>query len=158
MCGICGIYGGNDKDLILKMVRVLKHRSPDGNGYYADSDCAMGHARLSINDLTKNGAQPMCNETEDLWLSINGEIYNFKELRRLLEKKGHQFKSNSDSEVALHSYEEYGVSFLHSLHGMYALALYDQSNKRLILARDPIGKKPLYYAATENGELIFASK
>ena len=87
MCGICEIYGGNDKNLILKMIRVLKHRGPDGNGYYADSDFAMGHTRLSINDLTKNGAQPMCNENEELWLSINGEIYNFKELRRRLKKR-----------------------------------------------------------------------
>jgi len=158
MCGICGIYGGDDKNLILKMMAVLKHRGPDDSGYYADTDIAMGHTRLSINDLTKHGAQPMCNEDGNLWLSINGEIYNFKELRNSLEGRGHQFKSRSDSEVVLHSYEEYGLSFLQSLRGMYALALYDQSNKRLILARDPIGKKPLYYATTNNGELIFASE
>ncbi len=89
MCGICAIYGGNDKTLILNMIRVLKHRGPDGNGYYVDSNFAMGHTRLSINDLTKHGAQPICNENGDLWLSIIGEIYNFKELRRELEKKGH---------------------------------------------------------------------
>jgi asparagine synthase (glutamine-hydrolysing) len=161
MCGICGIYGiygGDAKNLILNMMAVLKHRGPDDRGYYADTAVTLGHTRLSINDLSKNGSQPICNEDEDLWLSINGEIYNFKELRTSLEKNGHQFKSNSDSEVVLHSYEEYGLSFLHSLRGMYALALYDQSNKRLILARDPIGKKPLYYAITSNGELVFASE
>ena len=137
---------------------VMGRRGPDGNGYFAHTDVTIGHTRLSINDLTKHGAQPMSNEDGNLWLSINDEIYNFKELRGLLEVKGHQFKSNSDSEVVLHSYEEYGPYFLHSLRGMYAFALYDQSNKRLILARDPIGKKPLYYAITKNDELIFASE
>jgi len=77
MCGICGIYGADDKNLILNMMTVLKHRGPDDRGYYADTDVTLGHTRLSINDLTKNGAQPMCNEVEDNWLSINGEIYNF---------------------------------------------------------------------------------
>jgi asparagine synthase (glutamine-hydrolysing) len=158
MCGICGIYGADDTNLILNMMAVLKHRGPDGCAYYADAAVTLGHTRLSINDLSKNGSQPICNEEEDLWLSINGEIYNFKELRSSLEKNGHHFKSNSDSEVVLHCYEEHGLSFLHCLRGMYALALYDQSHKRLILARDPIGKKPLYYTTTKNGEVIFASE
>lgn len=81
MCGICGIYGADDKNLILDMLAVLKYRGPDDCGYYADTAVTLGHTRLSINDLSKNGSQPICNEEEDLWLSINGEIYNFKELR-----------------------------------------------------------------------------
>lgn len=157
MCGICGIYGVEDRALIQSMLSVMKHRGPDGEGIFIDSHMSLGHTRLSIIDLSEKGQQPMSNEEGDVWLSVNGEIYNFKELRRLLDEKGHEFYSQSDSEVILHAYEEYGLDFIHHLRGMFAFALYDTKERRLILARDPIGKKPLYYCLNE-GALIFASE
>jgi asparagine synthase (glutamine-hydrolysing) len=157
MCGICGIYGIEDKALIERMLSVLKHRGPDDRGIYRDSNISMGHARLSIIDLTEKGRQPMPNEDGDIWLSVNGEIYNFMKLRAELEKKGHRFYSNSDSEAIVHTYEEYGLDFVNKLRGMFALALYDKTKRRLVLARDPIGKKPLYYYF-DGQKLIFASE
>jgi len=157
MCGICGIYGVEDKALIERMVSVLRHRGPDDAGIFTDSGISLGHARLSIIDLSERGRQPMSNENGDIRLSVNGEIYNFIALRTELEKHGHRFSSNSDSETIIHSYEEYGLDFVNKLRGMFALALYDKVNKRLVLARDPIGKKPLYYFY-DDGTLIFASE
>jgi len=157
MCGICGIYGKKDEITLNKMISVLKHRGPDDKGIYLDENISLGHTRLSIIDLSKKGRQPMTNEDKSIWLSINGEIYNFKELRKELKKRGHRFYSKTDSEVVLHAYEEYGLGFIKKLRGMFALALYDKKKNRLILARDPIGKKPLYYYF--NGKvLIFASE
>lgn len=153
MCGICGIYGVEDRALIQRMLSVLKHRGPDDEGIYTDANISLGHARLSIIDLTERGRQPMSNEDGNVWLAVNGEIYNFMELRLELEKKGHEFYSNSDSEAIVHAYEEYGLDFIDKLRGMFALALYDKKRKRLILARDPIGKKPLYYHS--DGETLF---
>jgi asparagine synthase (glutamine-hydrolysing) len=157
MCGVCGIFGIEDKSLIEKMVLVLKHRGPDDQGIYTDTNFSMGHARLSIIDLSERGRQPMSNENGDIWLSVNGEIYNFQELRASLEKNGHIFHSNSDSEVIIHSFEQYGLDFVKKLRGMFALGLYDKKNHRLILARDPIGKKPLYYFF-DGKILVFASE
>jgi len=157
MCGICGIYGIEDKTLIQRMLSVLRHRGPDDKGVYSDSSISLGHARLSIIDLSEKGRQPMSNEDGDIWLIVNGEIYNFMELRPGLEKKGHRFYSNSDSEIIIHAYEEYGLDFLDKLRGMFALALYDKKKKRLVLARDPIGKKPLYYYF-DGKVLVFASE
>lgn len=157
MCGICGIYGIEDKSLIEKMLLVLKHRGPDDKGIYTNIKISMGHARLSIIDLSERGRQPMSNENGDIWLSVNGEIYNFQELRASLEKEGHIFYSHSDSEVIIHAYEHYGLDFIKKLRGMFAFALYDTKKHRLILARDPIGKKPLYYYH-ENNILIYASE
>lgn len=157
MCGICGIYGQDNKILVQKMLDVLKHRGPDGQGIYSDKTITLGHSRLSIIDLSENGKQPMSNEEGDIWLSVNGEIYNFKELRAQLEKLGHTFYSNSDSETIIHAYEEFDLEFIKKLRGMFALALYDRKKELLILARDPIGKKPLYYAK-HNGCLFFASE
>ncbi len=139
------------------MLDVLKHRGPDGHGIYLDKNITLGHSRLSIIDLSENGKQPMSNEEGDIWLSVNGEIYNFKELRDQLEKRGHRFHSDSDSETIIHAYEEFELEFIKKLRGMFALALYDRKKKLLILARDPIGKKPLYYA-NHQGCLIFASE
>ena len=157
MCGICGIYGVEDRALIQRMLSVLKHRGPDDEGIYTDANISLGHARLSIIDLTERGRQPMSNEDGNVWLSVNGEIYNFMELRLELEKKGHRFYSNTDSEAIVHAYEEYGLDFIDKLRGMFALALYDKKRQRLILARDPIGQKPLYYHS--DGEtLVFASE
>ncbi|MFC1991158.1 asparagine synthase (glutamine-hydrolyzing) [Chloroflexota bacterium] len=157
MCGICGIYGVKDAILIRRMLSVLKHRGPDDEGIFTDANISMGHARLSIIDLSEKGRQPMSNEDNNIWLSVNGEIYNFNELRLEMERKGHCFYSNSDSEVIIHTYEEYGLDFLDKLRGMFAIALYDIRKKRLILARDPIGEKPLYYYS-EGDKLFFASE
>jgi len=132
------------------MLSLLKHRGPDGNGIYSDSTITLGHTRLSIIDLSERGKQPMSNEEGTIWLSVNGEIYNFRKLRNEMERKGHIFHSDSDSEVILHLYEEYDLDFVKYLNGMYAISLYDSFKKRLILVRDPIGKKPLYYYHDQN--------
>jgi len=157
MCGICGIYGIENKMLIEKMLLTLKHRGPDDRGIYTDENFSLGHARLSIIDLSERGRQPMSNEQGDIWLAVNGEIYNFQELRESLEKHGHVFRSHSDSEVIIHAYEQYGLEFVKKLRGMFAFALYDGCNHRLILGRDPIGKKPLYYYY-DGKILVFASE
>jgi asparagine synthase (glutamine-hydrolysing) len=157
MCGICGIAGVEDRSQIQKMLSVLKHRGPDSSGIYLNKDISLGHARLSIIDLSEKGNQPMSNENGDVWLAVNGEIYNYRELKAELEGLGHSFRSNSDSEVIVHLYEQYDLDFIARLRGMFAFALYDQQKNLLILARDPIGKKPLYYHCRDN-ELIFASE
>lgn len=133
------------------MTSVLAHRGPDDNGYFFDERVALGHRRLSIIDLSKNARQPMFNEDESLALVFNGEIYNFKKLRNFLEKKGHLFKSVSDSEVILHLYEEYGVECTKYLEGMFAFSIFDLNKKTLYLARDRVGEKPLYYIKNSNG-------
>ncbi|MGA7074960.1 MAG: asparagine synthase (glutamine-hydrolyzing) [Halobacteriota archaeon] len=157
MCGICGIYGAEDKPLLLKMLSTLKHRGPDSQGVFCDSRISLGHSRLSIIDLSNKGKQPMSNEEGDIWISVNGEIYNFKALRAQLQQLGHEFHSDSDSEVVVHAYEEYGIRFLQRLRGMFALAIYDSKTSTVLLARDRIGKKPLYYAI-DDGRVIFASE
>jgi len=157
MCGICGIFGREDKILVRQMLSTIKHRGPDDDDVYTDSNISLGHCRLSIIDLSSKGRQPMSNEDGDIWLSANGEIYNFQALRHDLEERGHDFHSHSDSEVIIHAYEEYGIEFVQKLRGMFAFALYDGRVPRLILARDPIGKKPLYYCFGQQG-LTFASE
>ncbi len=157
MCGICGIFGKEDKMLVRQMLSTIKHRGPDDEGIYTDSNISLGHCRLSIIDLSSKGRQPMSNEDGDVWLSVNGEIYNFQTLKHDLEEKGHDFHSDSDSEVIIHAYEEYGIEFVQKLRGMFAFALYDGRVPRLILARDHIGKKPLYYCFGQDG-LTFASE
>ena len=157
MCGICGIYGAEDQPLLLKMLSTLKHRGPDSQGIFCDSNISLGHSRLSIIDLSRKGKQPMSNEEGDIWISVNGEIYNFKKLREQLEHLGHEFYSDSDSEVVVHAYEEYGAGFLQKLRGMFALAVYDGKTGSVLLARDRMGKKPLYYAV-DGGNLFFASE
>jgi asparagine synthase (glutamine-hydrolysing) len=157
VCGICGIFGDGDKYKIFDMMLSLRHRGDNGRGSYIDDKVALGHQRLSIIDLSLNGNQPMINEDETVYLVVNGEIYNYIELRELLKSKGHIFKSNSDSEVILHSYEEYGERFVEKIRGMFAIALYDKKQSKLILVRDPIGKKPLYYYQDKD-RLVFASE
>ena len=172
MCGICGkisldINSRIDEDLMRKMCSVLVHRGPDDEGVYLSENrgqrtenrirVGLGHRRLSIIDLSPAGHQPMSNEDGTVWVVINGEIYNFLELREILEKKGHRFKSHSDTEVLLHLYEEKGIDCLKDLRGMFAFAIWDERNERLFLARDRIGKKPLYYTH-KNQTLIFASE
>ena len=155
MCGICGIYGLEDKELVKKMCQTLVHRGPDDQGIYTDSNISLGHRRLSIIDL-KTGHQPIHNEDETVWVILNGEIYNFRELREDLEDK-HDFYTDSDTEVLVHLYEEHGARLVEKLNGMFAFAIWDSVKRKLLLARDPIGKKPLYYH-WDGEKLIFASE
>ena len=162
MCGIAGMLASDpvaapDAEAVRRMCDAMVHRGPDDHGYLTDGPCALGHRRLSIIDLRPEGAQPMTNEDDSIAVIVNGEIYNFQELRRELESKGHTFKSRSDSEVCLHLYEEEGVDFLERLRGMFALALWDGPRRRLVLARDRFGKKPLFYHVGPEG-LVFASE
>ncbi len=156
---MCGIFGFNfeDRDLLKKMGTVLSHRGPDGEGYFSDENISLGHRRLKIIDLSDDAKQPMSNENGDIWLTYNGEIYNFMELRKELETKGHKFKSNTDSEVILHGYEEWGNETVKRLRGIFAFALYDSIKKVIFLVRDRVGVKPLYYYFDGN-KFIFASE
>jgi len=156
MCGICG-FNWNDEELIHRMNDQLVHRGPDQDGVFCTNQVSLGHRRLSIIDLSEHGRQPMFNEDKTLCLVFNGEIYNFQELRKILIGKGHRFSSNSDSEVILHAYEEYGTGVLDKLRGMFAFALFDSKDNSLFLARDRIGIKPLYYYHKDN-RLVFASE
>ena len=144
MCGICG-FNWRDEELIQRMNNQMVHRGPDQDGTYCCDHVSLGHRRLSIIDLSEQGRQPMFNEDGSLCLVFNGEIYNFQELRKILVSKGHIFRSNADSEVIIHAYEEYGIDVLDKLRGMFAFAIYDLKDKAIFLARDRIGIKPLYY-------------
>ncbi len=156
---MCGIFGFNfeDRNIIKKMGDILNHRGPDDEGYFLDENVSLGHKRLSIIDLSKKGQQPMSNEDGSIWITYNGEIYNFKELRKILKKMGHKFYSDTDTEVIIHSYEEWGIKFLDKIRGMFAFALYDSNNDILFLVRDRLGIKPLYYYWDQE-KLIFASE
>lgn len=139
------------------MCDAMVHRGPDDHGLRTQGACVLGHRRLSIIDLRPEAAQPMTNETDDIAVVVNGEIYNFLELRAQLEKRGHRFKSRSDSEVVLHLYEEHGVDFVEHLRGMFAIGLWDGPRRRLVLARDRFGQKPLFYHV-KSDKLLFASE
>ena len=157
MCGICGIFGMDDKVLLKRMTEVLKHRGPDEGGYYTDSSISLGHTRLSIIDLM-TGKQPIYNEDKSIVIVYNGEVYNFRELREDLEKKRHGFSTASDTEVIVHAYEEYGYDCVKLFNGMFAFAIWDSNKKELFLARDRAGIKPLHYTFLEDGTFIFASE
>jgi asparagine synthase (glutamine-hydrolysing) len=158
MCGICGkinLEGVNYDDLQL-MCDTISHRGPDDEGYYTNGTIGLGMRRLSIIDLD-SGRQPISNEDETLWIVFNGEIYNYQSLRKELKDKGHEFKTHSDTEVIIHLYEDMGEKCVERLSGMFAFAIWDEQKKKLFLARDRIGQKPLYY--TQNGtKFIFASE
>ncbi len=156
MCGIAGIAGKRDETLVKRMTDCLVHRGPDAEGFYAEDRVTLGHRRLSIIDLS-TGQQPMSSEDGTLWVAFNGEIYNFQELRRTLEAKGHRFRTHSDTEVILAAYAEYGEACVEQFQGMFAFALWDTRSGTLLLARDPIGIKPLYYARVGDA-LYFASE
>ncbi len=200
MCGICGFVSlkpvQNGERILQRMIEALRHRGPDGCGVWigdaekrsngdtgresADSPLHrftvshpyIGHTRLAIIDLSEAGKQPMPNEDGSVWVSYNGEIYNFLELRSLLEQKGHRFRSRTDTEVLVHAYEEWGDDFVTKLRGMFAFAIWDEERKRngetekrrsgargrLLLARDRLGIKPLFYAHLPDGTLVFASE
>ena len=161
MCGICGIYSNknenNNNFQIKKMLSLLQHRGPDGEGQWNDDKINMGHRRLSIVDLREAGNQPFLNEKKDVVLVCNGEIYNAKSLRKNLIKKGHSFISKSDNEVIVHLYEEMGIDLVDQLIGMYAFAIWDKKKETLFLARDRIGEKPIYYSH-QNGVFYFSSE
>ena len=156
MCGICG-FNWSDEHLIERMKARLVHRGPDDHGSYVAEGVSLGHRRLSIVDLSEAGRQPLSNEDGTVWITFNGEIYNHLELRARLEGKGHVFRSRTDTEAVVHAYEEYGLDFARHLTGMFALAIWDARRRRLVLARDRLGLKPLYYTL-ENGRLRFASE
>lgn len=167
MCGICGkvsLYGKPvEANLIELMCKKMVHRGPDDEGIYLNNptndgiSIGLGHRRLSIIDLSEAGHQPMHNEDKTIWVVHNGEIYNFSGLKADLEKKGHFFKSNTDTEVIIHGYEEWGLDFVHRLRGMFAFGLWDGRKKRLLLFRDRVGKKPLFYYHKVGEGLVFAS-
>lgn len=162
MCGICGIVQSNpgneyyDENILRHMCETIVHRGPNDEGYYSGKHALLGMRRLSIIDL-ETGRQPITNEDQTIWLVFNGEIYNFREIRAELEKRGHVFTTNSDSEVILHAYEEYGDRCVHHFNGMFAIALWDAPKRRLFLARDRLGIKPLYYWSNHEA-LVFGSE
>ncbi len=157
MCGIAGYIGvKDDNELLKRMARAILHRGPDDEGFYESQKIALASCRLSIIDLS-GGHQPMSNETQTVWVVFNGEIYNFLELRKFLVKRGHLFKTRSDTEVIVHLYEEFGEDFPSHLLGMFAIALWDTEMQVLFLVRDHIGKKPLFYWYNA-GRLVFASE
>ena len=158
MCGICGFTGKleNREDVLKKMTAVITHRGPDSEGFYIDDSVNMGFRRLSIIDLD-SGHQPIYNEDKTLVLTFNGEIYNYKELRATLIKKGHKFYTETDSEVLIHGFEEWKEDLLLKLRGMFGFAIYNTVNKSLFLARDFFGIKPMHYAQVE-GEFVYGSE
>ena len=161
MCGIAGILRFDNAPAESRdaevMARLLSHRGPDGQGIHLDGPLALAHRRLSIIDLSTRANQPISNEDGTVWLIHNGEIYNYLELRPELEAKGHRFRSSGDSEVILHAYEEEGEACVQRFNGMWAFALWDARRRRLLLSRDRLGEKPLYYAVDPRG-ILFASE
>ena len=161
MCGIAGFVNrlgqAADRGIVERMTATLAHRGPDGDGILCDGPVALGHRRLSIIDVA-GGAQPMSNEDGTIWISYNGELYNEPELRKELEAKHHQYRTKSDTESIVHLYEEEGPECVRRLNGMFALAIWDSRLERLVLARDRMGQKPLYYGALPDGGLAFGSE
>lgn len=159
MCGITGIYSrkGIDKEQVKKATDIMQHRGPDDSGFYFGNSIALGHRRLAIIDLSSKARQPMSNESGSMWIVYNGEIYNFQEIRKELEDKGHEFKSRCDSEVVLHAYEEWHEACLEKFNGMFAFAVWDEKKNELFLARDRAGIKPIYYWLDKE-RFVFASE
>ncbi|MCU0276800.1 MAG: asparagine synthase (glutamine-hydrolyzing) [Acidobacteria bacterium] len=160
MCGICGFFqtpANTDAALLKKMSDQIIHRGPDDEGFFSDAGVGLAARRLSIIDLA-TGHQPLRSRSGDSWIAYNGEVYNFQELRADLEGRGCSFRTQSDTEVVVNLYEEYGLEFVKKLRGMFAFAIFDRRNRRLVLARDPIGKKPLYYSLLAGGGIVFASE
>lgn len=161
MCGIAGYVRPDahpaDRQVVARMTARLAHRGPDGDGLFADGPTALGHRRLAIID-PQGGQQPMGNENGSIQVTYNGELYNEPQLRPYLQARGHRYRTACDTETLVHLYEELGADFVRELHGMFALALWDAPRRRLVLARDPMGQKPLYYAPLPGGGLAFASE
>jgi len=161
MCGICGVLNfNNDKvssGLIRRMTRVIRHRGPDDEGVWTEGPIGLGMRRLSIIDL-HTGRQPIFNEDRSIVVIANGEIYNYKSLKTSLQNRGHKFYTKTDVEVIVHLYEKYGNGFVERIDGMFSIAIWDKNNKKLILARDRLGIKPLYYLDDGSKRLLFASE
>ena len=161
MCGICGIYGRNNNKAIEKMVGSMHHRGPNDKGIFSEEGIALGMTRLAVIDLSSKANQPMSNEDSSIWIVYNGEMYNFRDERKILLGKGYSFNSSSDTEVILKMYEEYGDDFLLRIEGIFALGIYDQrpgsGKEKLLLARDQFGVKPLLYSQLQS-RIIFASE
>src|SRR6202795_1382465 len=160
VCGIAGIVRSDgarvDRELLERMNEAIRHRGPDDDGFYFSDGVGLAMRRLSIIDL-KSGQQPIHNHDRTAWIVFNGEIYNYRELREKLEKLGHTFYTNSDTEAIVHAYDQYGTDCPKYLRGMFAFAIWDERTKSLFLARDRVGKKPLLYAELA-GELVFGSE
>lgn len=172
MCGICGVLSLKgqppDESVLARMVDTIAHRGPDDSGYAVNGPCGLGNTRLAVIDLTQAGHQPMCArhtpaggygvEPSEVWITYNGEVYNFAEVRAMLQAMGHKFFSETDTETLLHAYMQFGPNnFVKPFRGMFALALWDVAHQRLILMRDRLGKKPLYYTVAD-GWLVFGSE
>lgn len=161
MCGIVGIYNLRqnpvDSFLLQKMTDTLHHRGPDDGAIYINKNVGLGHKRLSVIDVSPAGRQPMTNEDKTLWVVFNGEIYNFQEIKKDLERRGHKFSSKTDSEVILHSFEEWGHQCVKKFDGMFAFAIFNEKDGSIFLARDRLGEKPLYYFLNEE-KFIFGSE
>ena len=161
MCGINGVFhyrgGVADRELTARISSAMRHRGPDSHGVWSEGPVALGHSRLAIVDLSPGGHQPMPNEDESLWVTYNGELYGWPELKSTLAARGHRFRGASDTEALLHLYEEHGEGLLEHLRGMFAFALYDRPRRRMLIARDRLGIKPLYWH--DDGErIVFASE
>src|SRR5918996_3745521 len=156
MCGIAGYVGDAPPELLAAMVRALKHRGPDDEGTCVEPGVGLGMTRLAIIDPV-TGRQPMATAEAAAWIVFNGEIYNFRDLRTDLEARGHRFRTRSDTEVILAAWQAHGEACVEHLRGMFAFALWDRRRRRLLLARDRLGKKPLYYWHRD-GALLFASE
>ncbi|MCA1573268.1 MAG: asparagine synthetase B, partial [Acidobacteria bacterium] len=160
MCGIVGIVRNDtkpvDEVLLARMTAAIRHRGPDDDGFYVKASIGLGVRRLSIIDL-KGGQQPIHNQDRTAWIVFNGEIYNYLELREKLEKLGHTFYTNSDTEAIVHAYDRYGADCPKHLRGMFAFAIWDETTQELFLARDRVGKKPLLYAQL-NDQFLFGSE
>ena len=162
MCGISGHINFESEhavapEVLERMQLSLSHRGPDSQGMWTKDSVGLAHTRLAIIDLSENGHQPMCNEDGTVWIVYNGEVYNFPDLREELQSKGHHFRSQTDTEVVIHLYEEEGIQCLSRLRGMFAFAIWDENKRQLFLARDRFGQKPLYYYVDER-KILFASE
>src|SRR5881394_4605245 len=161
MCGICGQFNfvrnePVEPEIVRRMADSIAHRGPDDEGYFFSGRLGLGFRRLSIIDLA-GGHQPMSDAEETVWVILNGEIYNFKELRAELEQRGHHFRTRSDTEVIVHGYKQWGADVFNHLNGMFGLAIWDVRNERLVVARDAMGIKLVYYKI-RNGEFTFGSE
>src|ERR1700685_4538627 len=161
MCGICGIFFSDrswrvQAGVLAAMNERIVHRGPDDDGFFAEENVGLAMRRLSIIDV-KSGQQPLANENQDVWIVFNGEIYNHVELRAGLEARGHRYRTHSDTETIVHLYEEYGRDCVKHLRGMFAFAIWDDRRKKLFLARDRFGKKPLFYRLDKD-RLLFGSE
>lgn len=160
MCGICGLAYSDerrgDREILQAMNTAIAHRGPDGDGFYTAPGAGLAMRRLAVIDV-KGGAQPISNEDDTLWLVFNGELYNYPEMRAQLDRRGHRFRTKTDTECILHYYEDEGEACLQRLRGMFAFGLWDSRKGRMLIARDRLGKKPIYYTI-QNGELFFCSE